>query len=151
MPVTERRSLMKRLAFAAGAVLVIGGLRLFAQPAQKTIQVMRPPVIESTYGPDLYRHYCATCHGKDATGNGPVAGALKVPPPDLTVLARRQKGVFPAAEVEAVIRGGPAVPAHGSGEMPVWGPIFRALDPSDARVKMRIASLVAHIESVQLR
>jgi mono/diheme cytochrome c family protein len=95
--------------------------------------------------------YCATCHGRDGKGGGPAAAALKVPPPDLTVLSRRQNGVFPAFEVETIIRGGTTVGAHGSDEMPVWGPIFRALDPSDARVKMRIASLVSHIESIQRR
>ena len=122
-----------------------------ADAGQKSGPAIPPPVSESMYGPDLYRHYCATCHGRDAKGDGPAAGAMKVPPPDLTALARRQNGVFPAVEVEAVIRGGTAVTSHGSGEMPVWGPIFRALDPSDARVKVRIASLVAHIESIQLR
>ena len=110
-----------------------------------------PTVIESMYGPDLYRHYCATCHGRDAKGKGPAAPALKVPPPDLTMLARQHKGVFPASEVEAVIRGGTALTAHGSSEMPVWGPIFHALDPSDARVRTRIASLVSHIASIQER
>ena len=65
-------------------------------PGRRRAQPTPPPVIESMYGPDLYRHYCATCHGRDGKGNGPAAAALKVPPPDLTVLARRQKGVFPA-------------------------------------------------------
>ena len=142
---------MKNLLLAALAVLVIGGLKLAADAGQKSGPIMPPPGLESMYGPDLYRHYCATCHGKDARGNGPAAAALKVPPPDLTVLARRQQGVFPGVEVEALVRGGTAVSAHGSAEMPVWGPIFHALDPSDARVKVRIASLVAHLESIQLR
>jgi mono/diheme cytochrome c family protein len=93
--------------------------------------------------------YCATCHGRDGKGNGPVAPALKVPPPDLTVLSRRQNGVFPEREVEIIITGSDAVPAHGSDEMPVWGLIFRALDTNDARAKARITSLVAHIRSIQ--
>ena len=108
-----------------------------------------PLVIGSMYGPDLFKMYCATCHGRDGNGGGPVAVALKVAPPDLTVLSRRANGVFPAREVEAIITGGAAVAAHGSSEMPVWGPIFRALDPSDAHVKMRIRNLVAHIQSIQ--
>ena len=65
------------------------------------------------------------------------------------MLARRQNGVFPTREVETTIRGGTSVTAHGSDDMPVWGPIFYALDPSDARVKARIAALVAHIASIQ--
>jgi mono/diheme cytochrome c family protein len=118
---------------------------------QKTGPATPPLVIESMYGPDLYRFYCATCHGRDGKGHGPVAPALKVPPPDLTLLARHHNGVFPAREVELEVGGGARAAAHGSGEMPVWGPIFRALDPSDARAKARIAALVAHIASVQQR
>jgi hypothetical protein len=72
-----------------------------------------------------------------------------VPPPDLTRLARRRNGVFPARDVEAIVRGGTVITAHGSDEMPVWGPIFYALDPSDARVKARISSLVGHLASIQ--
>ncbi len=137
-------------ALIAIAVLV-GGFAAAIAARQTTGPRTPPLIIESMYGPDLYRMYCATCHGRDGKGGGPAAAALKVPPPDLTVLARRQNGVFPAFEVETIIRGGTAVAAHGSDEMPVWGPIFRALDPSDARVKVRIASLVSHLESIQRR
>jgi Cytochrome C oxidase, cbb3-type, subunit III len=118
---------------------------------QMTDPRLPPLVTESMYGPDLFNAYCATCHGRDGKGGGPVAAALKVPPGDLTVLSRRTNGVFPAREVEAIITGGTAVAAHGSGEMPVWGPIFYALEPSDVRVKTRIKNLVAHIQSIQQR
>lgn len=129
-----------------GIILVATG----AQAGQRTGSVTPPLISQSMYGPDLYRAYCASCHGKDGKGDGPVAPALKVSPPDLTMLAERQRGVFPAEEVQAILRG-TAVSVHGSEEMPVWGPIFQALDPSDARVKARIASLVAHLRSIQRR
>ena len=136
---------------AAGCAALI----LAAFPAigagQQTGPTTPPLVIESMYGPDLYRFYCATCHGRDGKGKGPAAAALKVPPPDLTVLSRRQNGVFPAHEVETIIRGNREIAAHGTDLMPVWGPIFYALDPSDARVKARINALVAHIASLQQR
>src|SRR5688572_20335958 len=142
---------MKTIVIAAfSAALLVGGFAVKPAEGQKTSSGTPPPlVIESMYGPDLYRLYCATCHGRDGTGNGPAAAALKVPPPDLTVLAREHNGVFPARDVEVVVRGGTAINAHGSSEMPVWGPIFYALDPSDARVKARINSLVDHIASIQ--
>jgi hypothetical protein len=141
---------MKTIAIAAVcAALLVGGFATGTSAGQKTGPALPPPVIESMYGPDLYRHYCGTCHGRDGKGGGPAAAALKVPPSDLTVLARRQKGIFPAFEVETIIRGGTAVAAHGSVEMPVWGPIFYALDPSDARVKARIGALVSHIATIQ--
>jgi hypothetical protein len=132
------------------AALLVAAFTVVAS-GQKTGPNMPPLVIESMYGPDLYRLYCATCHGRDGKGHGPASAALKVQPSDLTVLARRQNGVFPEFEVETIIRGGTAVTAHGSDEMPVWGPIFHALDPSDARVKMRIANLVSFIEAIQRR
>jgi hypothetical protein len=138
-----------RMAAAVFAALLVGGVAEVVAEWQSTSPARLPLVVESMYGPDLYRHYCATCHGRDAKGDGPAAAALKVPPPDLTRLARARNGVFPAHDVEALIRGRGTVAAHGTGEMPVWGPIFYALDPSDARVKARITALVVHIASIQ--
>jgi mono/diheme cytochrome c family protein len=141
---------MKTIANAAACVVLLaGGFAATAGAGQQTGPASPPPVVESMYGPDLYRHYCATCHGRDGKGAGPAAKALNVPPSDLTILARREKGIFPASVVETIIRGGTAVAAHGSVEMPVWGPIFYALDPSDARVKARIGALVSHIATIQ--
>jgi cytochrome c553 len=38
---------------------------------------------------------CATCHGEDGKGNGPLSAELKTRPADLTVLAKKNNGVFP--------------------------------------------------------
>ena len=138
----------------AALVAFVAGLSLTMAPdagGQTTGPRIPALVIDSMYGPDLFRMYCATCHGPDGKGAGPVAPALKVAPPDLTVLSRRQNGVFPAVEVETIITGPVAVAAHGSDEMPIWGVIFRALDASDARAKARIKNLVEHIRSIQHR
>ena len=129
------------------SVTILAGLALSA--AGQTTGPQLPPLAgKSMYGPDLYRLYCATCHGRDGKGAGPAAVSLKVPPPDLTTLGRRRGGTFPRADVEAIIRG-PATPSHGSAEMPIWGPIFNGLDPSQARNAARIDSLVSHLESIQ--
>ena len=119
--------------------------------AQTTGHQNPPLVIQSLAGRDLFDFYCATCHGRDARGNGPVVAALKAPPPDLTLLARHNSGAFPRARVEAFVTndGGVLAPAHGTADMPVWGPVFRGLDPSDTLVKVRIANVVAYIESLQ--
>jgi mono/diheme cytochrome c family protein len=111
-----------------------------------------PLVIPSLAGQDLYSFYCASCHGLDGKGNGPVAVALKTPPPDLTLLTRRNGGAFPRGRVIQFIAGGGTTlrGAHGSNEMPVWGPIFVALDPSDERLALvRIENVVQHLESIQ--
>jgi mono/diheme cytochrome c family protein len=121
--------------------------------AQTTGPKNPPLVIGSLAGQDLFRFYCATCHGRDGKGNGPVAAALKVAPPDLTRLARRNGGAFPRERVEAFVTNGGNVltPTHGSSDMPVWGPVFRGLDPSDTFVKVRIANLVEYLESIQAK
>jgi mono/diheme cytochrome c family protein len=75
-------------------------------------------------GGDLYLRYCASCHGADAKGNGPVAGVLKRPPADLTTLAKRSGGRFDEAAVLAAIDGRRLVAEHGAREMPVWGAVF---------------------------
>ena len=115
----------------------------------------RPPRLglSSVYGPDLFRFYCASCHGPDGRGGGPVAPTLKLRVPDLTMMSSRERGVFPKARVIAIVSGdqSPAIPSHGSREMPVWGPIFRALDPGDSLNKARIENVVAYVESLQVR
>lgn len=82
-------------------------------------------------GKQLFSEYCASCHGVSGKGDGPAAPALKIPPADLTSLAKRNKGQFPSLRVMQAIKAGPSVPAHGSEIMPVWGPIFLRGDDSD--------------------
>ena len=134
------------------ALFLAGGAALVAVP--QTTGPQNPPlVIRSLAGHDLFAFYCATCHGRKGTGDGPVAAALKSPPPDLTLLARRNGGTFPRQRVEAFVTnaGDVLTPAHGSSDMPVWGPIFRGLDRSDALAKVRIANVVMYIESIQVK
>jgi mono/diheme cytochrome c family protein len=75
-------------------------------------------------GGQIYRQYCASCHGVDGKGNGPARRALRIPAPDLTTLAKRHAGKFPYEYVTGVLRFGPGVSSHGSGAMPTWGPLF---------------------------
>ncbi len=79
-----------------------------------------------------------------------MADALTTRPSDLTKLAARNKGVFPARSVrDYLTHGNEAVQAHGSRTMPIWGPTFRAFDSSDKAVALRIANLVTYLESIQ--
>jgi mono/diheme cytochrome c family protein len=64
---------------------------------------------------------CGVCHGIDAKGNGFLGASLKVVPPDLTVLAKNNGGVFPADRISSVIDGRAQVASHGPRDMPVWG------------------------------
>lgn len=81
---------------------------------------------ESNSGTGMYLRYCASCHGKDGTGGGTVSRDLKVRVPDLTVLAKKNKGIFPLDDVMATIDGRRFVRAHGDRDMPVWGETFQS-------------------------
>lgn len=132
-------------------ILVISGLLVSATTGAQTVQQAPSFLGDSLIGKDSFEAYCATCHGADARGNGPVARALKGTPADLTMLASRNRGVFPRDHVKAAIAGaGRTVAAHGTTEMPIWGPLFRAFE-SDARVAVRIDNLVTYLETLQMR
>ena len=99
----------------------------------------------------MYKQYCAVCHGVGATGDGPAAAMLKVPPANLTTLAQRHGGAFPYDYVSSVLRFGPGPTIlHGTSDMPTWGPIFQYMDKNDeAVVKQRIKNLSDYLASLQ--
>lgn len=137
------------IRFAVAGLLSLCGAAALAQgqpPGQPAPQVL----IDSLAGRDSFDLYCASCHGETGRGDGPVAPALRTGPPDLTRLAQRNNGAFPRARVREFITGtNRTLPAHGSTEMPVWGPMFRAFE-SDARARERLDNLVSYLESIQL-
>lgn len=136
---------------AKTTLLLLGVIALafgaFAQQAKVRKSPAHPTSAAS--GQQMYEAYCASCHGRSGKGDGPAAAALKTPPADLTTLVKRNGGKFPAAHVSEVIRNAD-VPAHGSSEMPVWGPTFRALSEGhESEVNMRIHNLTKYVESLQ--
>jgi mono/diheme cytochrome c family protein len=116
---------------------------------QEDGKVQFPPVYVPS-GRQMYREYCASCHGSNGKGRGPVATSLRKPPPNLTTLARTHGGNFPREYVTNVLRFGPGYSAHGSPEMPVWGPIFQYFENyNEAAVRQRIKNLCDYLESIQ--
>lgn len=103
----------------------------------------------SLKGPDLYLAYCASCHGLDGRGNGPVAPALNTPPADLTTIAQRNGGIFPLERVKKIISGDQIVSAHGSHEMPVWGPIFHQVEEDRDYGNVRLQNLAEYLKTLQ--
>jgi mono/diheme cytochrome c family protein len=100
-------------------------------------------------GKQMFRAYCAPCHGIEGKGDGPAASAFRTPPPDLTKLAKKNGGKFPGAAVAHELSDVYEAP-HGSKEMPVWGPILSEISPkSEALGALRIANLVKYIETLQ--
>lgn len=141
------------LVAAVSAMLVAGmgaktrtGSQTTQEPANSEKQ---QTLIRSVEGVDLYRAYCASCHGKDGKGKGPVAPALKATVPDLTVIAKNNGGKFPAARVRRIITGEGIIASHGSREMPVWGPIFSQVEQDVDRGPVRLENLVKYLESIQ--
>jgi mono/diheme cytochrome c family protein len=133
------------LLFCALIVLSISGT------AQKTEVVTVPaPRTSATSGKQMYLAYCAACHGREGKGDGPVATSLKVPPADLTVLSKMNGGKFPSIQVVNAITGRAGVPAHGSKEMPVWGPIFMTMGHQhESEARLRVANLADYLKLLQ--
>src|SRR5688572_29766169 len=97
---------------------------MFGAVAGASVQARRPPGASPPLGPpdgaQLFRTYCAACHGSTGTGGGTAALAMKVTPPDLTRIAERNKGAFPSERIRQVVLGR-GVAAHGERNMPLWG------------------------------
>ena len=138
--------------------------------AQATVKAapMRP--IASVNGKDVYKAYCAGCHGDDLKGNGPLSAGMKVRPSDLTTIAVRHDGQFVTANIENYINGWNRVPrsmadvadrqrAIETGEnteviptMPAFGPIFARLYPQEVRDRqIRMANLLSYLKSQQVK
>jgi mono/diheme cytochrome c family protein len=101
-------------------------------------------------GKTEYQATCAACHGQTGKGDGPVSGELRTKPPDLTLIAQRNGGVFPADVLYRIIDGRRTLRPHGTYEMPVWGPAFLRSDSVDA-VRGRILAIIAYLRSIQVK
>jgi hypothetical protein len=113
------------------------------------IPVTRTP---ASNGKAMYINYCAPCHGVDGRGNGPAAAALKTRPVDLTMLSMNNHGQYPMKHVIGVLQFGTSISAHGSAEMPMWGPVLGDLSPTDPSGEfLRIRNLARYIETVQAK
>ncbi|SDC35496.1 cytochrome c [Ruegeria marina] len=110
---------------------------------------------DAAEGERLYMHHCATCHGIEATGQGPMAGVLIIQPADLTAL--QGEGEFPVARVVQRIDGRDPLVSHGS-PMPVYGPYFEGRDVAiktqsgqPMLTSQPIVDLLAYIQTIQKR
>lgn len=137
------------IAFAVVIILVLSlGLRGHAQEEPK-IKHIPAPNTDPASGIEMYRAYCAVCHGLDGKGHGPAALALKKEPSDLTVLSKKNGGEFAMFRMSNIIQGDAVITAHGSREMPMWGDVFRELRRDESMVKLRVHNLAKYIESLQ--
>ncbi|HXE65228.1 MAG TPA: cytochrome c [Bryobacteraceae bacterium] len=137
-----------------GCAALIGLIAASAQTKSNEnatrLETTPAPLIDSMDGSTLYRAYCATCHGLDGKGVGPMTKWLAITSPDLTRISARSGGKFPLARVQKVISGqGETTPGHGTREMPVWGPIFSQVERDQDLRLMRVYSLAKYLETIQ--
>ena len=90
-----------------------------------------------------YLSHCAGCHGDGAKGDGPLSTRLTIKPADLTVLSRKNKGVFPVSAVYAAVDGRNAIPSHGamrcrSGGVDLRHRLFCQTNPRDRTYPTRM-------------
>jgi mono/diheme cytochrome c family protein len=123
-----------------------------AQEAKTQVKHEPVPMTSPASGKEMFVSYCASCHGKDAKGDGPAAKSLNSLPADLTTLAKRNGGKYPSDKVTSILRGQATLMAHGDQEMPVWGPVFwRMSQGHEVEVQQRISNLNKYLESLQAK
>jgi mono/diheme cytochrome c family protein len=142
-----------RKFYGIGAVILMLAVWVMAQQAptqEKVIKHVPVKQTNPTSGQEMYANYCAVCHGANGVGGGPAASELKTSPTNLTELSAKNGGKYPSMHVSSILRGEADTPAHGSKDMPVWGPLFRNLSQGhDAEVQQRIANINTYLESIQ--
>lgn len=133
-------------AIALAALLLVAPLAVSPAAAQSETR-------QRVTGGEIFRTYCATCHGPAGRGDGPLAGSMRRRPADLAEIAKRNGGEYPSDVVYRTIDGREPVRGHGGPDMPVWGDAFaRSRDGGDAAtVKERIDSLVDFIRTLQVK
>lgn len=129
--------------------------RLLIAAAALGLSTLSAVAQDTETGADLYRVHCATCHGIEASGAGPMAGVMVIKPADLTTLTQSNDGVFPTERVVKRIDGRDPLVSHGS-PMPVYGFFFEGQDtaikaPNGQPIltSQPIVDLLAYLQSVQ--
>jgi mono/diheme cytochrome c family protein len=121
------------------AMWLVSGIGSFALASPQAIAA----------GQEQFNRYCSACHGTDAKGTGPLAELLKNGAPDLTMIYKKYKGVFPFSMVVDVVEGQALPKAHGGREMPVWGTAFRDDEGDSRSARGRILDIVLYLDSIQ--
>lgn len=139
--------LLLRMTLAFSIALLL--LAFFCSTSVHAGQGRKPLAIQTVNGADIFQNYCASCHGLDGKGNGPVAPALKYKVPDLTQISKRAGGTFSRERVRAIIEGTETISGHGSREMPIWGPVFHQIGEDQDLGAVRTDNVTKYIESLQ--
>jgi mono/diheme cytochrome c family protein len=135
---------LKRVFALAFALTAFSSFSLSATAADK----------DAADGQKYFAQYCAACHGKDGTGDGPVAKSLSKPPANLRMLGEKYGLPLPAPRIAELIDGRDAVRAHGTRDMPVWGEQLYALghgERGEVGIGETIGKIIAYLNTIQDR
>lgn len=139
----------------AGTLLAATSIALMGQAAsdpqtEKTMKKVPISRSKRDSGAQMWKDYCASCHGATGTGDGPAAETLKSRPADITLLAKQNNGKFPEEHFVSILKFGSGGHAHGTSDMPLWGPLFRSVEgQQDSLVLLRMHNLSKYVESLQ--
>jgi len=140
------------VAWALSGILAVTIAVSGQEQSSKTVKHVPMKSTSPVSGKEMFANYCTSCHGTDAKGDGPAASALKTPPANLTALSQKNGGKFPSMRIASILRGDSDLSAHGSKDMPVWGPLFRSVSAGhEGEVQQRISNLTSYIETLQAK
>ena len=143
------KATLARCLVATLAASVVPGVAAAQTPAAPAPKETLDPNAAASGGTS-YQRFCAVCHGPQARGNGPLAADLRTAVPDLTTIAARSGGRFPAERVRKIITNGENLRGHGSADMPAWGDAFKRTTGLDgATPDQAIHNLTHYLWSLQ--
>jgi len=127
------------------------GLAATGAVAQPKIEKVPVAYTSPASGQAMFNEYCAVCHGTSGKGDGPAASALKKAPANLTQLAAKNGGKFPADVVSHYIAGSETVASHGTRDMPIWGSVFHSMENNPSLDQLRISNLTDYVKTLQAK
>jgi mono/diheme cytochrome c family protein len=149
-----RRASMALLVVLAGACWVSHAVA--QEPKAPKLPAVAAPSqssVAAVSGAYAFRTYCASCHGVDGRGEGPLTDSLRFHPPDLTLIAKRNGGEFPTEKVVKIVDGRNPMKGHGGPDMPIWGDAFRNAETGydDASARAKVRGVVDYLKTLQAK
>jgi mono/diheme cytochrome c family protein len=143
------RSILRSCYLCLSWTIALAAMLGAAFAQTNTMKVVPVQPTTTLNGSDLYRQYCAVCHGVDSRGDGPAAEALQARPSDLTQLTQRNNGKFPALRVQTILKVETDITAHGNQEMPIWGELLKSVTTNRSAVTLKIEALTEYLRHIQ--
>lgn len=138
-----------RLLSGFAAALILSTIASGCTEPETSVEVVTPSKIVQPTPKELFMDHCASCHGVDGSGNGPLAAEMRVAPENLRLLKQTNNGNFPSVKVQRSVDGRAMPRSHGLPDMPVWGRHWLRQGLNEADVKARAIMITGYIASIQ--